>query len=175
VAGTDAVAPNFIAGYAPEQSDFNSWIQAPFSFLTTKVVFRARMTTAVSLSAGFTQIPYNSILEDPYGGWSPGAGTWTCPAGCGGWYSVTLTAWSNNPGTNTDLLEAVLYLNGAIYSETTAEWGVNGHASGTSGSVIVALYGGQDAISGYVYSSAAVSTPITAGQYNTIEAVQISL
>ena len=175
MAGTDAVAPNFIAGYSPVTADFNGYIQAPFTFLTTKVVFRAQLQGGMSLAAGFNHVTYDTILEDPYGGWSSGAGTWTCPAGCSGWYSVTMTAWTNSPGNSADLIEAVLYLNGANYTETTADWGVNGHATGTSGSVPVALFGGSDAISGYIYSSTAVGVPATNGQYPTIEAVWISL
>jgi hypothetical protein len=39
----------------------------------------------------------------------------------------------------------------------------------------VSLYGGQDSISGWIYSSAAVSTPTVNGQWPTIEVVWISL
>lgn len=175
MSGTDPVAPDFIAGYGPLPADFNAWVQAPFTFLTSKVVFRAQMQGGTSLSAGSTQVYWDTILEDPYGGWSAGAGTWTCPAGCSGWYEVTMSAWTANPGVTTDVAESILYLNGSIYSEMSASWGVDGHATGTSGSVPVSLYGGQDSISGWIYSSAAVSTPTVNGQWPTIEVVWISL
>jgi hypothetical protein len=175
VSGADAVTPVFPAGYGPLPADFDTWIQAPFTFLTSKVVFRAQLQGGMSLSAGENQVFYDTILEDPYGGWNAGAGTWTCPTGCSGWYGVTMTAWSASATNGADLIEAVLYLNGSIYQETSGDWGVDGHATGTSGSVPVSLYGGQDAISGYIYSAAALGVPTTNGQYPTIEAVWLSL
>jgi hypothetical protein len=173
--GTDPVAPDFVAGYGPQPADFDNWIQAPFAFLTSKVAFRAQLQGGMSLSAGENQVFYDTVLEDPYGGWNAGTGEWTCPAGCSGWYEVTLTSWTNSAGNSTDLVEAVLALNRSIYQECSSDWGVNGHATGSSGSVPVALYGGQDSVSGYIYSANSVSTPTTAGQYPTIEIVWISL
>lgn len=176
MAGTDPAAPNFIAGYGPQPSDFNGWVQAPFTFLTTKVMFRAAMGGAVSLSGGgFTLMNWDTILEDPYGGWNSGSGTWTCPPGCGGWYEVTMTAWSASAANTADIIEAVVYLNGTIYQQCSADWGVDGHATGTSGSVPVSLYGGQDAISAYIFSTASLNTPTATGQTPTFEVAWISL
>jgi hypothetical protein len=182
MAGTDPVAPSFIAGSGPQAADFDSWIQAPFTFLTSKVVFRAQRQAAQSLSgAAFTLMQYDTILEDPYGGWSATATgsqpawSWLAPAGCSGWYEVTMTAFTANPGTTSDLLVAVLYMDGSAYLQASAEWGADGHAAGSCGSVPVALYGGQDYIQGYTYTQAAVSTPATTGQYPTIEVCWLSL
>ena len=82
---------------------------------------------------------------------------------------------SNSAGINTDLIESVLYLNGSVYQECSGDWGVNGHATGSSGSVPISLYGGQDAISGSIFSSAAVGVPTTNGQYPSIEVCWLCL
>jgi hypothetical protein len=175
VSGTDPVTPVFPAGSGPLPADFDAWVQAPFTFLTSKVVFRAQLQGGMSLSAGENIVPYDTILEDPYSGWNSGTSQWTCPAGCSGWYGVTMTAWSNSAGINTDLIESVLYLNGSVYQECSGDWGVNGHATGSSGSVPISLYGGQDAISGSIFSSAAVGVPTTNGQYPSIEVCWLCL
>jgi hypothetical protein len=172
---TDPVAPDFIAGYAPVTTDFDNWIQAPFEFLTTKVVFRAQLEGGMSLVVGENQVFYDTVLEDPYSGWNSGTGEWECPAGCSGWYEVTLTSFTNSAGVTTGLIEAALALNGTGYQECSSDWAVDGHATGSSGSVPIALYGGQDAVAGYIYSSQAVGVPTTNGQYPTIEIVWISL
>lgn len=175
MAGTDPVAPNFIAGSGPVPSTFNAWVQAPFAFLTSKVVFRASLQGGQSLTGpGFNHLAYDTILEDPYGGWSSGTNTWTCPAGCSGWFDVTMTAFTGNQSGSSQV-QAALYLNGSLYSQTSAVWGVAGHATGSCGSVPIALYGGQDAIGGWVYSTASVSTPTVTGEWPSMEVTWISL
>lgn len=183
---TDPVTPVFPAGYAPLTSDFNTWVQAPLTFLTDKVVFRAELQASQALTAAtFTIVHFGStagdILEDPYGGWSTtttgsqAAYSWLCPAGCSGYYEVTLTAFTANPGSSTDVLQAALYVDGALYSQTSASWGVNGHATGSCGAVPVSLVGGIDYVSAYIYTTAGVNTTATAGQYPTMEIVWVSL
>lgn len=173
--GTAPAVPVFPAGYAPLPADFGTWVQAPFTFLTTKVMFRAEHHGVLALTpAGFTQVVYDTILEDPYGGWNSGSGTWTCPAGCSGLYEVTMTAFSANPGTATDVIQPVLYVDGNRYSQMAQGWGVNGHASGASGMTPAALVGGADSLAGYIFSEAGVNTTGTAGQYPTFEACWIS-
>ena len=174
MAGTDPVAPAFIAGSGPVPATMNSLIQAPFTFLTSKVVFRAQLQGGQSLSSGFNHLAYDTILEDPYSGWSSGTNTWTCPTGCSGWFDVCMTAFAGNQSASSQV-QAVLYLNGSIYSQTSAVWGVSGHAAGTCGSVPVALYGGQDAIGGWIYSSTAVGTPTVTGEWPEISVEWCSL
>jgi hypothetical protein len=176
VSGTDPVAPAFIAGYGPLPGDFNGWVQAPFAFLTSKIVFRAEHHSSTSLPASAnTLIKFDTVLEDPYSGWSSGAGTWTCPAGCSGWYGVTMTATGSNPGNATSVISALIALNGTVVQSMSSEWSADGHSSGAAGSYPVSLYGGQDAISGWIYTSTAVSTPTTNGQWPTMEICWISL
>ena len=174
--GTDPAAPAFVAGYGPQPSDFNGLIQAPLTFLTTKVLFRAQRNAAQSLTSGINNlIAFDTILEDPYGGWSSGTNTWTCPAGCSGWFEISMTAWMNSAGSNTAVIAAVAALNGVIQQNMTSEWAVNGHATGTSGMLPVSLYGGQDTVGGYIFTTASVNPPTAAGQRPGIEICWISL
>ena len=176
MAGTDPVAPSFIAGSGPTATPFNGQVQAPFTFLTSKVMFRAQRNAAQALTSGVNNlIAFDTILEDPYGGWNSGTSTWTCPAGCSGWYELSMSAWMNSAGNNTTVIAAVAALNGVIQQDMTSEWAVNGHAGGTSGMLAVSLYGGQDTVGGYIFTTAAVSTPTATGQAPTFELCWISL
>src|ERR1035437_2243937 len=86
MAGTDPVAPSFIAGSGPTATTFNGQVQAPFTFLTSKVMFRAQRNAAQSLTSGVNNlIAFDTILEDPYGGWNSGTSTRTRPAGGARW------------------------------------------------------------------------------------------
>lgn len=84
--------PVFPAGYGPLPSDFAGWVQTQFGGLTSKVVFRAVKTTTQSFTGGTAPlIQFNSIREDPYGGWSATAHQWTPPDGWTGIYQVALS------------------------------------------------------------------------------------
>lgn len=178
---TDPITPVFPAGYGPFAADFTTWVTSPMTFLATKVMFRAQLQGGQSLGAGNTLAAYDTILEDPYGGWSAAgsgsqpANSWLAPAGCSGWYEVTLTSWTANPANSTTDLETVLFLDGSIYQECSGDWAVNGHAAGSCGSVPVPLLGGVDYVQGYIGTSTASSTPTTNGQWPSIEIVWISL
>jgi hypothetical protein len=182
---TDPVVPVFPAGYGPVPNDFNTWVQGPFTFLAAKVMLRAELQAAQALTANAsTLVQFGStggdILEDPYGGWSTTATgsqpawSWLCPAGCTGWYEFTMTAFTANPGSSTDAVQAILYVDGAEYAVTSCIWGDNGHATGGCGAVTVPLIGGVDYVQGFIYSTAGVSTTATAGQLPTLEACWVS-
>lgn len=166
--------PAIPAGYGPLPADFTTWVTDPFTFLATAPVFRAQRQAALAIS-GQTIVPLDTILEDPYGGWSAtstgsqAANSWLCPAGCSGWYDVTMTAFTNNPGTATDQVQANLYLNGTQIASASAGWGVNGHATGSSGSFPLPLLGGVDYLQMVIFSQVAVNTPTTTGQFPTME------
>jgi len=173
--------PGIPAGYAPVPADFSLWVTQPFSFLASPTVLRAELHAATAWTAGsFTLAPMDTILEDPWGGWSAvltgaqPAFSWLCPAGCSGWYEVSMTAMSSNPGTATDQLQAVLFVDGANYAQASAGWGVNGHASGSCAQVQVPLLGGIDYLQMQVFSQAGTSNPATAGQYTTMDISWIS-
>ena len=167
-APTQPQVPFFPAGYAPLPQDWDNWLQAPLSFLTGKIVFRAEQTAALSLPIGATTlIPFNSILEDPYHGWEPGSSQWLCPAGQSGIYTVALTV-SCAPNASKPVVAAQVGLNSAasLYSVDRA-WvpPTTGQPGIASGSIPLPLFGGSDSVQGYAFLAGATSTvATTAGQ-----------
>ncbi|HUY46672.1 MAG TPA: hypothetical protein VMV92_13210 [Streptosporangiaceae bacterium] len=165
------VIPYFPAGYAPLHSDFDGWIQAPLAFLTSRVVFRAELSNALSLTNNVnTLIPFNNVLEDPFSGWNPGASQWLCPAGYGGLYNVTLTVSAQSNSSNP-VLESRIGIDSAAYLYTVCKTVTpNGGPAGlASGSQPVQLFGGADSVQGYaivIGASGAVAT--NAGQRCTL-------
>ena len=174
--------PSPPAGYGPLQADMDSWITTPMSFVASPTVLRAELHAATAWSAGsFTLAPMDTILEDPWGGWSATltasqpAFSWLCPAGCSGLYEVSMTAWTTSPGaTSTDQVQCVLYVDGSNYAQASAGWGVNGSASGSCAQVQVPLIGGADYLQMYVFSTAATTATGTAGQYTTMDIALVS-
>lgn len=164
--------PVFTAGYSPVPADFGSWIQAPFAFLTSKVVFRAELSSALTLPAGdATLIPFNVIDEDPYGGWQSATSQWQCPSGCSGTYEVSVTVSMGDAPDAVTELGPEIYLNGSYIYSLATKWGPTAQPCIVSGSFPIQLYGGQDLISAYanLQSTAGNSAITTAGQRCTIE------
>lgn len=93
--------PNFLAGSGPQQSDFQSlWVNAA-AFFQQRVIFRASQTastTTLPPSGAFTTVKYDTVIEDPYSGWSASAHNWTAPVGYSGWYQITATVFIQAPG-----------------------------------------------------------------------------
>lgn len=176
---TPAPAPPQIpAGYGPFQADFTSWITTPFSFLSSTTLFRAQLQGSQGLS-GWTLAELDTVLEDPYGGWSASgtgsqaAWSWLCPAGCSGWYEITLDGLTQ-PQSGTSEVWTALYVDGSAYQVGGGTPGSASVASGSSGAVAVPLLGGSDYVSMYIYSSGSVSTPATAGRYPSMEIAWLS-
>lgn len=180
--GTAPAVPQIPAGYAPIQADMDSWITTPFTFLTSKAVFRGQRQAAQPLSGSSTPnlIQLDTIPEDPYGGWSATntgsqpAWSWLCPAGCSGWYSVSVTAMTAPQGLATSSVAGQLWVSGSLWAETSVSWGVNANTSGSSGGTEVPLLGGTDYVQMFIASSAAVSTPTNAGRFPEMEIQWIS-
>jgi len=171
--------PVFIAGYAPLAADFDGWVQAPFAFLTSRVVFRAELTNSATWTNNVdVVIPFNSIIEDPFSGWNSGSSAWECPAGYSGTYEVSVTVSTAAAADAVTKVEAAAGLNGAITYTCDRGWVPQTSAGIVSGSAAFQLYGGSDTISGWAFyaSSGGNGTPvITAGQRCTIEITWISL
>jgi len=152
----------------------DNWVQAPFTWCTSKPVFRAQHQGTLTLTAAtYVQIKYDTVLDDPYSGWNATAGTWTPPAQGTGWYEVTMTAFGTNPASGTDSIQAALYLDGALYLRGIG-WGVDGHATGITAGFPVPMAGGTDYVSAYIYSTVTTTTTATAGQYPTMEIIWTS-
>ena len=175
---TQPVIPYFPAGYAPLNTDFDGWIQAPMSFLTSKVVFRAEQSSALAVSNNVnTLIPFNNVLEDPFAGWNAGASQWLCPAGYSGLYNVTLTVSAQSNASNP-VLQSRVGIDSAAQLYTTCKTVVpsGGPAGLASGSQPVQLFGGADSVQGYIILiGAAGNVATTAGQRCTMTIEWISL
>lgn len=175
---TQPVIPYFPAGFRPLNSDFDNWIQAPLSFLTSKVVFRAEQSGALALTNNAsTLVPFNSVLEDPLSGWNSGASQWLCPAGYSGLYSVTLTVSAQGNPSNP-VLESRIGVDSAAQLYTTCKTvvGSGGPAGLASGSQPVQLFGGADSVQGYAYITGASGNVATgAGQRCQLTIEWISL
>ena len=176
---TPAPAPPQIpAGYAPVQADLTAWVTTPFSFLAGATLFRGQLQGTEALS-GWTLAELDTVLEDPYGGWSAtatgsqAAWSWLCPAGCSGWYEITLDGLTNAQSGTAEVWTA-LYVDGAAYQVASGSLGSTAVASGSSGTIAVPLLGGSDYVSMYVYSSGSVSTPAAAGRYPSMEIAFVS-
>lgn len=174
--GTAPPVPQIPAGYAPVQADLTAWVTTPFTFLATKAMFRGQLQGSQALSgATFTLDKLDTILEDPYGGWSATAtasqpaASWLCPAGCSGWYEVTLTAMTASQGVAVSSIGAGLWVDGSAYQVGGMSQGVNGNTSGSEGPVLVPLIGGSDYVQMFTFSLEPVSTPAVAGRYPSME------
>jgi hypothetical protein len=179
VTGVQPQIPAFLAGDQPAPADFNNWIQTPFAWVTSKVVFRAELSAATTWTQGVnTLIPYNSVLEDPFSGWNSGTFSWTPPMQATGTYEASITASAAAAVDGTTALRTVLYLNGSpLYNMSTAQ-ASQSQPCLTGGSAPLQLYGGQDSISAYAFwntTGGNGSAITTAGQRCTIEITWLSL
>jgi hypothetical protein len=166
-----AEVPIFPAGYPALPADFNTWVQAPFAFLTALVVFRAEQHTGQSISAStHTTITYDTVLEDPYAGWSAANHRWTAPFT--GWYSITATAEVGTPSGTMDLAAAISVSGIVRYQLASTVVTIN--AAGTCVAFTAALVGGSDYVSGEIWTSAASTLNSTAGKYSALEITFIS-
>lgn len=174
--GPNPAVPSVPAGWKPAQADFTLWVTTTFSYLSQPANFRAQLTAAQSLTGGaFQVIHFDSIIEDPYSGWSASgsstqaAWSWLCPAGHGGWYEVTLSGFASSQGAGTTSQVATgLVLNGALWQYASDDWAVAGAVSGSSGSLQVPLLPG-DYVQAAIFVTASVSTPAAAGELPAIE------
>jgi hypothetical protein len=172
------MAPYFPPGYDPADSDFDTWIQAPLTFLTRKVVFRAQLTTALAFPAGEnTLIPYNGIFEDVYGGWDAATSSWLCPQGMSGTYRISVTAAANHATDAVSTLQPAIALNGSLVYTADNTWVPQTQPGIASGSTEVSLAGGQDAVSAYAWwnGNSAGSASTAVGQRCLIQIAWVQL
>ena len=173
-----AVIPVFPAGNAPLPAAFTAWVRQPLQFLTQVPLFRGQQqaVTPQSLAAGFQALSMDTVLEDPYGGWSAAgtgaqaASSWLVPYT--GYYEVTVTC---------SIAAAALWCAAGVQvSGGTAAYGdmvlVPGSTEGgCSASLTVPCIGGQDYIQGGAYVSTAATTDTSsAGRYPAIEIAYVS-
>src|ERR1700685_2839393 len=173
--------PTVPAGWGPVQADFDLWVTNSFSYLSQPACFRGQHAGGQALTGGAFNVQHlDTILEDPYGGWSAaGSGSqpawsWLCPAGWGGWSGATLTAQpaSQGAGTTNQLLAAIA-LNGTLWQYASDDWAPVSAPGGSSGPVQVPMVPG-DYVQLWVFSTASVSTPTTAGELPAMELAWVS-
>lgn len=174
---TTPAVPSFPAGYKPSDADFNGWwySQAAF-FASGKPCLRARQTgttTTLPTSGAVTQIHYDTIDEDVYGGWNGSTFTWLAPIS--GWYQVNVLIFAG--GFSALNMIRPCATSGSYNYNLASTLPPTGHNGGVRGSFPVYLTGGQDSVGGaaaLLTASVAVSTTTTAGQLSALDVMWIS-
>lgn len=172
--------PGIPAGTYPVQADFTAWVTNPFSYLSQPVVFRGHRAAAQSITGGvYNLLDLDTVDEDPYGGWSgvstgsQPAFSWLCPAGCGGTYEATLSAFMGPQGGTSDQVVTTLWLNGVLWQYGSVDWAPSSGDGSSSGAAQVPLLPG-DYVQMWVFATVSVSTPTTAGQLPAMELAWVS-
>lgn len=132
--------PALVAGSGPQQGDMNTLWSSPAGFFQQRTIFRASQTgttTALPPSSVAQPIAFDTILEDPYQGWSAGSKGWTVPYT--GLYQITLTAQAGTAAANSVLV---------------AYPGVAGNTVYEYAAVVLPTAGGAAQASAYVYAAA---------------------
>jgi hypothetical protein len=171
--------PDFIAGYGPQQSDMYSLWTSPATFFQDRMVLRVSQSSAsqnLPDSGAVTTITFDTVLEDPYGGWSATSHSWTPPTGLFGWFQVTITVWVSSPGLDVVLAPSILTAT-SVSSFALADITCNSGQGAAEGTYFTYLNGGQDNVAGQAKvmgASSAVATDITAGQQSTMEIIWLA-
>jgi hypothetical protein len=172
--------PDFIAGYGPQQSDWQSLWVNPLTFFQNRVVFRAlQATTATTLpsSGALTKIAFDDILEDPYSGWSSSTHEWTAPVT--GLYHVTFCVFMTSGATNDEWSVLPQIVTPAVinYGEPLAAVALGTGASAAECTTYVYLQAGEDFVCGQAAlldASASLATNLTTGAQSSFEVMWIA-
>lgn len=147
--------PVFPAGYGPA-SDLDSLIVLPLLFACQGVVFRAVSLGGQAIpGASGTVIAYDTILEDPFAGWSA-AGTGTQAANSwqppfDGIFEVTVSVI--NAAAGETVLAAGIGVSGAQFSPVDSKGTGGGITGGAGGSALKAMSGGGDYVQGFAWGT----------------------
>jgi hypothetical protein len=173
--------PDFLTGLGPQQSDIAALWPDPAAFFQQRVLFRARQTastTSLPAAGTMTTIAYDTIDEDPYGGWSAGSHNWTAPAGFSGWYQATATVITQQAGAAGVALQIQTLAAGSGSGKLVSVIVPVTTVGGAEATWMVYLIGGADAIAiqaAIQNSAGAISTnDSAAGQYSTFELTWVS-
>jgi hypothetical protein len=166
--------PVFKPGYMPSDADLNTWWYDNAWFLSTRVVFRARqISTAQSIPYGAqdTPIQFDTIDEDPYGGWNPANYRWQAPVS--GWYQVNVLAFLSGLVSGASVTPQIL--TGAYIYNVAQNLPSTGHNGGARGTFAVYMTGGSDSVAGAVtVTNTGVTTSILSGQRSAMEITWLS-
>lgn len=147
----------------PTTALMDGWIENTLGFQTTGILFRAERHASQSLSAGYNVIQFDTILEDPYGGWNASTYEWVAPYT--GWYEVTLTCTVGVAAVTLAATVATPLMQARSSQIATG----SAYPGIATGEFTVPLVGGISWAQGQTYVSAAATTNTTNGRYTTIE------
>lgn len=170
--------PFFPAGFAPAQADLDSWLHDPFAFFESRAVARVRQAAAAQSlpAAGTTEVlGFDTVDEDPLGGWLSSEFAWMPPPGFTGWYEVTVTLF-------TAAVPALAVIRAGLTApfspgQVASGYPGAGSTGGVTGVFWVFMIGGQDTVQAtgtLLNSTTAVNTSITAGQQSSMEITWIA-
>jgi hypothetical protein len=137
------------------------------------VVFRAEQDTAQSFAATTeTTMIWDTILEDPYGGWNSGTQAWYAPVS--GWFAVTSTLIIAT-ASSTQTLSNTIYLTGATEYTASAVQVPSTAPGGSCATFWVPMIAGTDYVQILLYNTAAGQTDAGQGQRSTFEIEFVSV
>ncbi len=150
--------PQFPAGLGPQPSDFAGWVTDTLGFQTAGIIFRAEQTVQQAFASGGTSytLAYDTVLEDPYGGWtgtSPPPGfpdyAWIAP------YSgiLEVEVFCSLAAATANMQVSVLVSGATAYAATQAEQ-FSATLGGGSSFLRVPVLGGLD----YIQAQATLDT-----------------
>lgn len=173
-----------VAGFGYQQNDFIQLWSNAAAFFQQRVVLRVSQTQATTTlpSAGtVTTIAFDTVLEDPYGGWDFMTNNqWTAPFA--GFYQITLTVFISSPSAANTALQLFAQtgkspgnvMNSlALTSVAMPQSSVTGGAEATW---TVYLAGGDNAYGAAAIknSGSSATTSTTNGQNSRMEIVWLS-
>lgn len=147
--------PVFPAGYGPVPADFNGWVQSSLTFLTNRITFRADQGAVQNIASGGAVIlRYDTVIEDPYGGWDAANFRWLAPFT--GWYEITV--FGSIQQQQVDLWAYIYVTGGAQQFIPVQHTSASGFPGGVSAGALVWLTGTEDYVQGALEVSSACST-----------------
>lgn len=164
------VIPFFPAGYKSSLSDWHAWWYLNALFFQTRVVFRARQLvtpTTITNDGNPHLIGYDTVDEDPWGGWDAGAFAWTPKLN--GWYQATIAPCTAALPSGTMLAPSIA---GTYAQRLASTQGPIAETAGAEGRIEVYLIGGASTVQGaaaVLNAASSVNTLIVPGQCSTIE------
>lgn len=158
--------PVFPAGYGPVTADMQAWAAQVLGYCANGIIFRAEQTTGQSLTGGtYAPLRYDSVLEDPFSGWSPtatsGQAAWSWLAPWTGVFRVTVGWTTTGVAGTCDTAVGVTGVNPT--QENGGSPSPAGLPGGNSASFDVSLIGGADYLQLLARCSANATTDAAGG------------
>ena len=176
---TAGSTPHGTAGLGQQYANLTYLISDSFGFLTSKAVFRGTQAVSQSLSASVVSntITLDTVLEDPYGGWTGSPWYyWMPPQGVSGWFLCVGNVFTTAPAT-ANATNPLVATNGADnYAGSLTSNPSVAHACGRPVIAMVYLLGGVNLVQlqAVLAGGANLATSVTAGTNSHLEICWIS-